>query len=144
MERRELGCVPKRCSSLQSVVMEKRKNVSRKSLRKKCFTYYPSERQLKDNFSPNRLLNKNKSLILWDKIAVMTKRDTDIAYFLSFCIEQYKKYIGTSGNDVMSLFEQYGVDRYLTDNFEILHTQSKQWLMEEIDEYIKRAKEECL
>lgn len=144
MERRELGCVPKRCSSLQSVVMEKRKSVSRKSLRKKCFTYYPSERQLKDNFSPNRLLNKNKSLILWDKIAVMTKRDTDIAYFLSFCIEQYKKYIGTSGNDVMSLFEQYGVDRYLTDNFEILHTQSKQWLMEEIDEYIKRAKEECL
>ena len=107
-------------------------------------TYYPSERLLKDNFSPNRLLNKNKSLILWDKIAVMTKRDTDIAYFLSFCIEQYKKYIGTSGNDVMSLFEQYGVDRYLTDNFEILHTQSKQWLMEEIDEYIKRAKEECL
>ena len=99
---------------------------------------------MKDNFSPNRLLNKNKSLILWDKIAVMTKRDTDIAYFLSFCIEQYKKYIGTSGNDVMSLFEQYGVDKYLTDNFEILHTQSKQWLMEEIDEYIKRAKEECL
>jgi len=51
--------------------------------------------------------------------------------------------MGTSGNDVMSLFEQYGVDRYLIDNFEILHTQSKQWLMEEIDEYIKRAKEEC-
>ena len=73
----------------------------------------------------------------------MTKRDTDIAYFLSFCIEQYKKHMGASGNDVMSLFEQYGVDRYLTDNFEILHTQSKQWLMEEIDEYIKRAKEEC-
>ena len=37
----------------------------------------------------------------------MTKRDTDIAYFLSFCIEQYKKHMGTSGNDVMSLFEQY-------------------------------------
>ena len=55
----------------------------------------------------------------------MTKRDTDIAYFLSFCIEQYKKHISASGNDVMSLFIHYGVDHYLTDNFEILHTQSK-------------------
>ena len=71
----------------------------------------------------------------------MTKRDTDIAYFLSFCIEQYKRHISASGSDVMELFVQYGVDIYLINNFEILHTQSFQWLMEEIDEYIKQAKE---
>lgn len=41
----------------------------------------------------------------------------------------------------MVLFMQYGVDQYLIDNFDILHTQSSQWLMEEIDEYIKRGKE---
>jgi hypothetical protein len=41
----------------------------------------------------------------------------------------------------MKLFVQYGVDIYLINNFEILHTQSSQWLMEEIDEYIKQAKE---
>ena len=80
---------------------------------------------------------QNKSLLLQR----MTKRDTDIAYFLSFCIEQYKRHISTSGSDVMALFVQYGVDQYLMDNFDILHTQSYQWLMEEIDEYIKRAKE---
>ena len=74
----------------------------------------------------------------------MTKRDTDIAYFLSFCIEQYKRHISTSGSDVMALFVQYGVDQYLVDNFDILHTQSYQWLMEEIDEFIKRAKGECV
>ena len=71
----------------------------------------------------------------------MTKRDTDIAYFLSFCIEQYKRHIYASGSDVMALFVQYGVDQYLINNFDILHTQSSQWLMEEIDEYIKREKE---
>ena len=71
----------------------------------------------------------------------MTKRDTDIAYFLSFCIEQYKRHISASGSDVMELFVQSGVDIYLINNFEILHTQSSQWLMEEIDEYIKQAKE---
>ena len=74
----------------------------------------------------------------------MTKRDTDIAYFLSFCIEQYKRHISTSGSDVMELFVQYGVDIYLINNFEILHTQSSQWLMEEIDEYIKQVKEVSL
>ena len=74
----------------------------------------------------------------------MTKRDTDIAYFLSFCIEQYKRHITASGSDVMKLFVQYGVDIYLINNFEILHTQSSQWLMEEIDEYIKQAKEVSL
>ena len=72
---------------------------------------------------------------------MMTKRDTDIAYFLSFCIEQYKQHISTSGSDVMALFVQYGVDQYLVNNFDILHTQSYQWLMEEIDEFIKQAKE---
>ena len=71
----------------------------------------------------------------------MTKRDIDIAYFLSFCIEQYKKHKNTSGSDVMSLFIQYGIDKYLTENFEILHSQSRQWLMEEIDEYIEQVKE---
>ena len=73
----------------------------------------------------------------------MTKRDTDIAYFLSFCIEQYKRHISTSESDVMELFVQYGVDQYLVDNFDILHTQSYQRLVEEIDEFIRRAKEEC-
>ena len=77
-------------------------------------------------------------------LQAMTKRDTDIAYFLSFCIEQYKRHISTSGSDVMALFVQYGVDQYLVDNFDILHTQSYQWLMEEIDEFIKRAKEESV
>ena len=96
---------------------------------------------------------KRTKTILWNVLCsidflitlqAMTKRDTDIAYFLSFCIEQYKRHISTSGSDVMAFFVQYGVDQYLVDNFDILHTQSYQWLMEEIDEFIKRAKEECV
>ena len=31
-----------------------------------------------------------------------------------------------------------GVDNYLSDNYEVLHTQSHQWLVEEIDEYLNR------
>ena len=72
----------------------------------------------------------------------MDKRELDIAYFLSFCIEQYKMERRLSGEDTMSLFEKYNVLPYLSDNFEVLHTQGRQWLIEEIDDYIAKQKEE--
>ncbi|WP_293714994.1 DUF3791 domain-containing protein [uncultured Parabacteroides sp.] len=72
----------------------------------------------------------------------MDKRELDIAYFLSFCIEQYKMERDLSGEDTMNLFEKYNVLSYLSDNFEVLHTQGRQWLMEEIKDYIAKQKEE--
>ncbi|GKG74791.1 hypothetical protein CE91St1_39340 [Parabacteroides goldsteinii] len=73
---------------------------------------------------------------------IMDKKELDIAYFLSFCIEQYKVKQGLSGEDTMNLFEKYNVLSYLSDNFEVLHTQGRQWLMEEIEDYITKRKEE--
>ena len=72
----------------------------------------------------------------------MDKRELDIAYFLSFCIEQYKMERDLSGEDTMNLFDKYNVLSYLSDNFEVLHTQGRQWLMEEIKDYIAKQKEE--
>ncbi len=69
-------------------------------------------------------------------------KELDIAYFLSFCIEQYKNKHQMSGEEVAILFEQYGVLPYLEDNFEVLHTQGHRWLMEEIDEWINQQKNE--
>lgn len=71
----------------------------------------------------------------------MSKKDSDIAYFISFCIEQYKVHVSISGAEVLDLFDRYGVMEYLVSNYEILHTQSRQWLLEEIDEYIRQRKE---
>ena len=34
----------------------------------------------------------------------MVKKELDIAYFISFCIEQYKVHISANGNEVMDLF----------------------------------------
>ncbi|MDO4462411.1 MAG: DUF3791 domain-containing protein [Bacteroidia bacterium] len=62
--------------------------------------------------------------------------ESDISYFVAFCIEQYKAYKNTNGGHVASLFFDRGVVDYLKDNFEVLHTQSRQWLMEEIDNYL--------
>ncbi len=48
-----------------------------------------------------------------------------------------------NGDEVVSLFDRYEVLPYLEDNFEVLHTQGHQWLMEEIGEKIN-AKEVSL
>ena len=76
----------------------------------------------------------------------MDKRNLDIAYFLSFCIEQYKTEKGISGADAVQVLKLYGVLEYLAEHFDVLHTQSKQWLLADIDEFShirKDSKEAC-
>ena len=72
----------------------------------------------------------------------MNKKNQDIAYFLSFCIEQYKNEKGMNGAEVLNTFNKYGVLDYLNNHFEILHTQNRQWILEDIDEYINTRKGE--
>ena len=64
-------------------------------------------------------------------------KNQDIAYFLSFCIEQYKNAKGMDGAEVIDTFAKYDVFDYLNTHFEILHTQSRQWILEDIDEFIR-------
>jgi len=84
-----------------------------------------------------------KSLSLHSNhIEDVDKKKQDIAYFISFCIEQYKNEHHLSGAEAMRLFADYGVLDYLSEHYEVLHTQSRQWLMEDIEEFIKLRKEE--
>ena len=72
----------------------------------------------------------------------MNNRNLDIAYFLSFCIEQYKEEKHLSGAEVAKLFSDYGVLEYLEEHFEPLHSQSRQWILEDIEEFINLRKGE--
>lgn len=72
----------------------------------------------------------------------MEKKQQDIAYFLSFCIEQYKNEKHMSGKEAMEILEKYGVLNYLAAHYEMLHTQSRQWLMEDIEEFIALRRKE--
>lgn len=72
----------------------------------------------------------------------MDKKEQDIAYFLSFCIEQYKNEKRMTGTEAMDFLNRYGVLEYLAEHFEILHTQSRQWILADIDEFIKIRKNE--
>ena len=72
----------------------------------------------------------------------MEKKKQDIAYFISFCIEQYKNNKGISGAEAMTLLSENGVLEYLSEHWEILHTQSRQWILEDIEEFIRTRKGE--
>ncbi len=65
----------------------------------------------------------------------MSKNEKDIALFVAFCIEEYGVAKGMTSDKVLELFAQYGVVDYLSDFFETLRTQGRQWLNEEIDEF---------
>ncbi len=61
------------------------------------------------------------------------------AVFVSFCIEQYAKAKDMPTDEVVRLFEQYGITQHFCDFYEVLHTQGHQWIVEEIDEMIDRS-----
>lgn len=74
----------------------------------------------------------------------MDKKKQDIAYFLSFCIEQYKNAKHLTGTEAMRQLDAFGVLDYLAEHYEILHTQSRQWILEDIDEFIRLRKEKTV
>lgn len=71
----------------------------------------------------------------------MLESEKDRSYFLAFCIEEYKKAKDMTGAEVAALFFDKGVSEYLTSHFDVLHTQSRQWLTEEIDVFLERKAE---
>ncbi len=71
----------------------------------------------------------------------MSKEEKNIALFVAFCIEEYGAAKGMSGEQVLDLFSKYGLVDYLSEFYDVLHTQGRQWLIEEIDEYIEIRKE---
>lgn len=72
----------------------------------------------------------------------LNRKAQDIAYFVSFCIEQYKNAKGLTGIEAMKVLDRYRVLEYLEEHFEVLHTQSHQWILEDIDEFISIRKKE--
>ena len=68
----------------------------------------------------------------------MSKTEIDKSYFVAFCIEQYKVANNLNGAAVADLFRKHGVVDYLYEHFDVLHSQSRQWLLEEIEDFISK------
>ena len=61
----------------------------------------------------------------------------DLAFWLSWCIEEYAASKGKSAPDIAQLFESTGTLQYLSDNAEILHTQGKSYILDCIEKFMQ-------
>lgn len=57
--------------------------------------------------------------------------------FLIYCMERYRYLKGISGSDVAKIFDKYNIYEYITKYFEALHTMGENYIVKDIDDYIK-------
>lgn len=58
-----------------------------------------------------------------------------------FCIENVAGKLGITGDEAYKLLSETGdiLDEYIIPNYEILHTQSKEYIINDIIEYMKEV-----
>jgi len=57
--------------------------------------------------------------------------------FVLFCVEMYAQKHEISGRVVMDRFSEYGVVDFLRDGYDVLHTQGREWLIADMEDYLK-------
>lgn len=63
--------------------------------------------------------------------------DKKINDFIIFCLESYKSNYNLSGNYVYNIFEKYDLFNYLKEGYDVLHTQGQDYIINDIDIYLK-------
>lgn len=64
----------------------------------------------------------------------------NVVLFLTFCIENYAEKHNITSLEAYSLFRRYLVDQYLINGFDMLHTQGKDMILQDIELYIENHK----
>ena len=59
--------------------------------------------------------------------------------FVSFCVEMYARRHGMDGGDVFRLFDEKGVCDFLVDCYDPLHSQGREYILDEIELFMKGA-----
>lgn len=65
------------------------------------------------------------------------KKLEPIQTFQLFCIESYRNARGITGLQALQEFKQAEVFEFLASGYEVLHTQSKKFILNEVEQYIK-------
>lgn len=70
------------------------------------------------------------------------KRDVlkDVFEFYTYCLENYAIRKKISGMRAWVLFKELGVDDYVIDNYDLLHTQGLEYVLDDIQRFINRRK----
>lgn len=63
-----------------------------------------------------------------------------VIQFYTYCLENYAVRKGISGMRAWLLFKEMGADEYITSNYDLLHTQGLEYILDDIQRYINRRK----
>ncbi len=63
-----------------------------------------------------------------------------VSLFLIFCMEQYRLSHNLSSIEALDMFKRSGLERFLIDNFEALHSQSDDYILHEIELFLKKRR----
>ena len=66
--------------------------------------------------------------------------DKTVFEFYTYCLENYAIRKQISGMCAWLLFKEYGADEYVIDNYDLLHTQGLEYVLDDIQRYINRRK----
>ncbi len=67
----------------------------------------------------------------------MSKKENNTIFFVSWIIEAYKRKHNMPGNEVVELFNKHGINEWLIENYDTLHTVSSAYVVEEIESIIE-------
>ena len=68
----------------------------------------------------------------------MQNEQIQLAEFLSSVIEEYKVRHHMSGTNAANLLNQYGALDFLENGYDLLHTQSLPYIVEEVEAYLQK------
>ena len=74
--------------------------------------------------------------------ARMADGGTIVLTFMTYCVEEYKAHKGLTGLQVEESFGRYGVFDYIEKHYDFLHTMGTEYIMNDIDEFIAKARSE--
>ena len=82
---------------------------------------------------------------LYDEFELWRSRQTqDVGYeafeFYTYCLEKFALAERISGLRAWVIFKESEVDKYITDNYDLLHTQGTEYVIEDIRRFISRRK----
>jgi len=58
--------------------------------------------------------------------------------FKTFCLESYKTVHGLTGKAALDVFQEYRVFDYIASCYDVLHSNGRLFLVNDIDDYISR------
>ena len=70
----------------------------------------------------------------------MNASHTAAMSFVAFCIECYKARHGLSGAAAAELFRRYGVEQYLFEEYDVLHSFGERQILDDIERFIEIRK----